>query len=235
VHGRRAVTPDAAFELGLAEHLRSTLDAAALSALYSRFAGGGTDFDATMRRAVLRAMSRGFGDSVQVGRGVMFRHPETFSIGSGVFIGDQVILQGRFDGRCEIGDHTWLGPQAFFDARDLVIEEYVGWGPGAKVLGSAHTALPADVPIITTDLEIKPVVVEAGADIGMNAVILPGVRVGKGAIVGAGAVVTADVEPHTVVGGRGPPATSAPSWGGGQSDELRAFPPASFAAVSEAS
>ena len=201
VHGRRTVTPDAPFEIGLAEHLRSTLDAAALSALYSRFSDGGTDFDATMRRAVLRALSRSLGDSVQVGRGVMFRHPETFSIGSGVFIGDQVILQGRFDGRCEIGDHTWLGPQAFFDARDLVIEEYVGWGPGAKVLGSAHTALPADVPIITTDLEIKPVVIEAGADIGMNAVILPGVRVGKGAIVGAGAVVTTDVEPHTVVAG----------------------------------
>ena len=201
VHGRRALTPDPPFEIGLAEHLRSTHDAAALSALYSRFSDGGTDFDAMMRRAVLRALSRRLGDSVQVGRGVMLRHPETFSIGSGVFIGDQVILQGRFDGRCEIGDHTWLGPQAFFDARDLIIEEYVGWGPGAKVLGSAHTALPADVPIITTDLEIRPVVIEAGADIGMNAVILPGVRIGKGAIVGAGAVVTTDVEPNTVVAG----------------------------------
>ena len=201
VHGRRTVTPDAAFEIGLAEHLRSTLDAAALAALYSRFADGATEFDGMMRRAVLRAMSRGLGDSVQVGRGVMFRHPETFSIGSGVFIGEQAILQGRFEGRCEIGDHTWIGPQAYLDARDLVIEEYVGWGPGAKVLGSSHTGLPADAPIITTDLEIKPVVIEAGADIGMNAVILPGVRVGKGAIVGAGAVVTTDVEAETVVAG----------------------------------
>ena len=92
-----------------------------------------------------------------------------------------------------IGDKVWIGPQAYFDARDLVLEEHVGWGPGAKVLGSAHTGVPVDVPIVKTDLEIRPVRVRAWADIGTNAVLLPGVTVGKGAIVGAGAVVTADV------------------------------------------
>ena len=201
VHGRRQVTADPGFEIGLAGHLRSSHDARALSELYGRFIDGDSDFDALMRRAVLRALARAFGDGVQVSRGVMFRHPETFSIGSGVFIGEQAIIQGRFDGRCEIGAHTWIGPQAYFDARDLVIEDSVGWGPGAKVLGSSHTALPTDVPIMATDLEIKPVVIESSADIGVNAIILPGVRVGRGAIVGAGAVVTADVEPMTVVAG----------------------------------
>jgi acetyltransferase-like isoleucine patch superfamily enzyme len=82
-----------------------------------------------------------------------------------------------------------------------MIEEYVGWGPGAKVLGSTHTGVPADVPIIQTDLTIKPVRIGAWADIGVNAVILPGVTIGKGAIVGAGAVVTTDVEPFTIVAG----------------------------------
>ena len=48
---------------------------------------------------------------------------------------------------------------------------------------------------------IKPVVVEAGADIGMNASILPGVRVGANAIVGAGAVVTQDVPEYAIVAG----------------------------------
>jgi acetyltransferase-like isoleucine patch superfamily enzyme len=69
------------------------------------------------------------------------------------------------------------------------------------VLGSEHTGLPADVPIIATDLTIRPVRIGAWADIGVNAVILPGVTVGKGAIVGAGAVVTQDVEPFSVVAG----------------------------------
>jgi acetyltransferase-like isoleucine patch superfamily enzyme len=57
------------------------------------------------------------------------------------------------------------------------------------------------VPIIETDLVIKPVRIGAWADIGVNAVILPGVTVGKGAIVGAGAVVTKDVPPFAVVAG----------------------------------
>jgi acetyltransferase-like isoleucine patch superfamily enzyme len=57
------------------------------------------------------------------------------------------------------------------------------------------------VPIIETDLEIKPVRVRAWADIGTNAVLLPGVTVGKGAIVGAGAVVTKDVPPFAIVAG----------------------------------
>ena len=69
------------------------------------------------------------------------------------------------------------------------------------MLGSAHTGRPADVPIIQTDLEIRPVRIGRWADIGTGAVILPGVTVGEGAIVGAGAVVTADVEPFAIVAG----------------------------------
>ena len=95
-----------------------------------------------------------------------------------------------YDGTCVIGDKVWIGPQAFLDARDLVMGDFVGWGPGAKVLGSTHSGIPVDVPIMRTDLVIKPVVIGAWADIGTNATILPGVTVGKGAIVGAGAVVT---------------------------------------------
>jgi acetyltransferase-like isoleucine patch superfamily enzyme len=77
----------------------------------------------------------------------------------------------------------------------------VGWGPGAKALGSAHTGLPIDQPIIETDLEIRPVRVGAWADIGTAAILLPGVTVGKGSIVGAGAVVTRDVPPFAIVAG----------------------------------
>jgi acetyltransferase-like isoleucine patch superfamily enzyme len=69
------------------------------------------------------------------------------------------------------------------------------------VLGSAHTGSPVDVPIIETDLLIKPVVVEEWADIGTGAVLLPGVTIGKGAIVGAGAVVARDVPAFSKVAG----------------------------------
>jgi acetyltransferase-like isoleucine patch superfamily enzyme len=128
-------------------------------------------------------------------------HPETFEIGDGVFIGEQTILQGRFDGRCVIKTGVWIGPQCYFDARDLVIEERVGWGPGAKVLGSEHTGSPAGVPLIQSDLKIAPVRICAGADIGVNSIVLPGVTVGREAIVGAGAVLTKDVPDFAIVAG----------------------------------
>ena len=201
VHGRREIVADPPYERTLGEGLRERFDRTALLELYGRFSNGPGEFDAIMRRALWRALTRTMGDAVRVGLGVSCLHPETFEIGSGVVIGDHAVLQGRFDGTCVIGDHVWIGPQSYFDARDLVIEDYVGWGPGAKVLGSTHAAHPVDVPVIQTDLHIRPVRIRAWADIGVNAVILPGVTIGKGAIVGAGAVVTEDVEPFTIVAG----------------------------------
>jgi acetyltransferase-like isoleucine patch superfamily enzyme len=201
VHGRQEVRRDPEFEIGLSESLRSSYDTRGLVELYARFAIGDGMADTLMRRAIWRAAARRCGHGLQVGGGVGFKHLETFEIGDGVFIGAQAYIQGRFDGSCVIGNNVWIGPQAYFDARDLVLEEAVGWGPGAKVLGSAHTAVPVDVPIIQTDLEIKPVRVGAWADIGTNATLLPGVTIGKGAIVGAGAVVTQDVPAFAIVAG----------------------------------
>jgi len=127
-----------------------------------------------MRRCIWRAAARRCGHGLQVASRVGFKHLETFQLGDSVFIGAQAYIQGRFDGTTIIGNYVWIGPQAYMDARDLILGDYVGWGPGAKVLGSAHTGLPADVPIVLTDLEIKPVRIGAWADIGTNATILPG-------------------------------------------------------------
>jgi galactoside O-acetyltransferase len=200
VHGRRQVVPNPA-AIALASWLRSAYDYEGLLGLYAQHAHGDDKFRSLMRAAVWMAGARSAGDGLQVGSGAEFKHLDTFEIGAGVFIGAQAYIQGRFDGTCVIGDHVWIGPQAYFDARHLTIEEYVGWGPGAKVLGSTHTGLPVDVPIVQTDLEIKPVRIEAWADVGTGAVILPGVTVGRGSIVGAGAVVTQDVPPFSIVAG----------------------------------
>lgn len=201
VHGLRAVVPDAAFERDLSDHLRNAYAPPALAELLDRFRTGSGEVDRLIRRAVWRALAKRFGQGIAVGAGVRFKHPETFDIGDGVFIGDEVYIQGREGGTCVIGDHVWIGPQSYLDARDLTIEEYVGWGPGAKVLGSTHTGAPADTPIIQTDLEIRAVRINAGADIGVNAVILPGVTVGRGSVIGAGSVVTSDVPPFAIMAG----------------------------------
>ncbi len=201
VHGLRDAVPDPVFEAGLSDALLSSYSPAGLAELYGRFSAGDGYLDALMRRAIWRALSRRCGAGLQIGAGARFRHAETFEIGGGVFIGAPADIQGRHDGTCVIGDNVWIGPQAFIDARDVVFEEYVGWGPGAKLLGSVHSGAPHDVPIVQTDLEIRPVRIGAWADIGTNATILPGVTVGKGAIVGAGAVVVEDVPPFSIVAG----------------------------------
>lgn len=200
VHGVRAIVPDPTADLELAARLRAgSVDECAR--LASEHAYGDTEADRRMRRVVWRALCARFGHGVHIGRGALVKHPETCEIGDGVFVGEHAIVQGRVDGRCVIGAHVWIGPQVFLDARDLDIEEFVGIGPGAKILGSEHTGHPVDVPIVQTDLEIRPVRIRAWADIGVNAVILPGVTVGRGAIVGAGAVVTRDVPDFAVVAG----------------------------------
>jgi acetyltransferase-like isoleucine patch superfamily enzyme len=201
VHGRKEVAPDPAYVDDLAANLKNSYGRGGLERLYSRFSAGDSFLDALMRRVILKGLARSCGNGLDVGSAVGFKHSETFEIGHGVFVGAQAYIQGRFDGTCVIGNHVWIGPQAYFDARDLVIEEFVGWGPGAKVLGSTHSGMPLDLPVISTQLRIRPVRIGAWADVGTNATILPGVTVGKGALVGAGAVVIADVEPFSVVAG----------------------------------
>src|SRR3954469_9494446 len=201
VFGRKEIKPDPAWEWEYASHLKQTHSPQELLALFAQYRSGESLFETQLRRIIFRAMCRKAGNDIQVAPEVVLKHAETMEFGDSVFIGAQTMIQGRFDGTCRIGNHVWIGPHAYFDARDLVLEDYVGWGPGAKVLGSAHTGDPTDVPIVKTDLVIAPVRIGAWADIGTNATILPGVTVGKGAIVGAGAVVTHDVEPFAIVAG----------------------------------
>ena len=199
--GRKEVRPDPVWEWEMAASLKEKHSQQELHAIYSRFSTGESDFDGLMRRVLIRSMCRRVGHGLQVGPGVVFKHPETMEFGDAVFIGAQAMIQGRFDGFCKIGNHVWIGPQAYFDARSLELQDYVGWGPGAKVLGSTHTGEPVDAPIISTGLVIKSVSIGFGADVGMNASILPGVTVGANAIVGAGAVVTQDVPEYAIVAG----------------------------------
>ena len=85
--------------------------------------------------------------------------------------------------------------------RGVTIGSRVGIGPCVKIMSSFHSEEGRDVPVLLCDLEFAEVVIEDDCDIGMGAIILPGRRVGKGSIIGAGAVVTHDVEPYSIVAG----------------------------------
>ena len=193
-HGTKKFMQDSPAEKAFASHLRKTLSAKEIQTLFSRYCEGLSEYDFTMRRIIWKALAKKVGNGLRIGAGVKFKHLETFSFGKNVFIGDSVHLQGRHDGEAYFGDGCWIGPQTFIDARCLKISRKVGLGPSVRILGSTHTGLPIDKPIIETELEIKPVFIGENADIGTGSIILPGVKIGEGAIVGAGAVVTRNVK-----------------------------------------
>ncbi len=142
------------------------------------------------------------GERVVFEDGVLIFHPERIEIADDVYVGHNAILKGYHLGRLRIGAGTWIGQQCFLHAAgEITIEEDVGIGPGVKILTSTHREPGRDQPIMAGALDFAPVVLEVGCDIGVGAIILPGVRVGRGAQVGAGAVVTRDVAPFAIVAG----------------------------------
>lgn len=80
-------------------------------------------------------------------------------------------------------------------AGGIIIEEGVMIGPHVSLLTVNHDFNDLQVLIC------KPVILKKGAWIGVNTTILPGVTIGKGAIVGSGSVVTKDVEDNMIVAG----------------------------------
>ena len=96
-----------------------------------------------------------------------------------------------------IGDHTTIGDHAILDGRKgLQIGDCVNLGSHVVIWTLQHDV---DDPFFGGKGD--PVVVEDHAWIASHATVLPGVRIGRGAVVAAGSVVTTDVAPYALVGG----------------------------------
>jgi len=142
---------------------------------------------------------KSIGENVVFEKGVLVIHPENISIGNNVYIGHNTILKGYYKNVMEIGDDTWIGQGCFFhSAGGLKIGKNIGIGPSVQIITSAHKSDQLDIPVLNADIIFKEVVIEDWSDLGAGSIILPGVTVGKGAIVGAGAVVTKDVPPYVI-------------------------------------
>ena len=143
------------------------------------------------------------GEGVVFEPGSMIFHPENIEIGDHVYIGHQAILKGYYRNKLQIGDGCWIGQQAFLHAAGGIrLGRRVGIGPGVRIITSQHQ-LPADprAPIMDGPLQLAPVVLEDGCDIGVGAIVLPGVCIGIGAQIAAGAVVTSDIPAGAVAVG----------------------------------
>lgn len=86
---------------------------------------------------------------------------------------------------------------SFLDIGGITIEDDVQIGPRVNLTSENHPLDPADRKTVI----LQPILIKRNAWIGAGATILPGVTIGENAIVAAGAVVSRDVPPNTVVAG----------------------------------
>ena len=103
-------------------------------------------------------------------------------------------------GDITIGHHTRIGIHNTIIG-PVSIGSHVNLAQGIVVTALNHQFLDASKRIDQQGITTRPVVIGDDVWIGANAVVLPGVTVGNHSVVAAGAVVTKDVPPHTVVGG----------------------------------
>lgn len=145
---------------------------------------------------------RSLGANVVFEAGVLVFHPQNISLGANLYIGHRTILKGYHLNDLVIGDHTWIGQNCFFhSAGGIRIGSRVGIGPNVSILTSTHREEGRDVPILFSDLQFAPVILEDDCDIGLGSIILPGVTIGRGAQIGAGSVVTRDIPAYAVAAG----------------------------------
>jgi len=119
-------------------------------------------------------------------------------------IGQESIIEPPF--YCSYGYNTQIGDHVFvnhlcviLDNNEVHVGDHVMIGPAVQIYTAAHD-LQAATRIQGWEVA-KPIVVEDNVWIGGGAILLPGVRVGRNAVVGAGAVVSRSVPANTVVAG----------------------------------
>lgn len=132
-----------------------------------------------IRRFFYRLSGVKIGKGSSLHMGIRFYNPQNIEIAEDSIIGEGTVLDGR--GKLTIGNHV-----------DIATE--------VMILNSEHD-VNAEHFASVESVTIEPVVVEDYVFIGARAIILPGVTVKKGSVVGAGGVVTKDVEENTIVGG----------------------------------
>lgn len=127
---------------------------------------------------------------------------------AGVKIGSKTLIRGvlhlrggrQAAGNLTIGSDCLIYPPRSIDCcAPVTVGNNVTFGPGVTIITGTHEL--SDPCHRAGSLLPRPVVIEDGVWLCLGAIILPGVTVGKGAVVAAGAIVTRDVPPHTLVGG----------------------------------
>ena len=125
-----------------------------------------------------------------------------FHIGPGCVMWGTPTITGDGDlyRKLTIGQGCWFNVACFFDlGAPISIGDQVAIGHQVMILTTSHKIGPQGQRAAA--LEARPVTINSGVWLGARCTILPGVTIGAGAIVAAGAVVSRDVPPNTMVAG----------------------------------
>ena len=139
-------------------------------------------------------------------RGVEVHSISRFTAGAGTIIASGTILHcggmawSDGGGGITVGTDSYVGPRSvLFGAGEIHIGNQVAIGPGVLITSHGHNFEDTDAAILDQPTRFEPVDIEDDVYIGTGSIVLHGVRIGRGAVVGAGAVVSRDVPPGAVV------------------------------------
>ena len=171
-----------------------------------------------IRASLLRARGAALKDKVTIGKNCRFDKPWCVNMGRRTRLEDNVFMKIVNDqATCSIGDRVFIGTGVELNVQTkLVIGSNVLIAPGVFIIDHNHQ-IDANIRINQQACSADSVTIKDDVWIGANAVILPGVTIHQGAVVGAGAIVTKDVESMTIVAGN--PATMIGERRSGQPNE----------------
>ncbi len=155
-----------------------------------------------LRAACLRLRGARLGGRTRIGAGCVIRRPWCLMTGERAQLEHQVHIKATSDvAEIRLGRQVFVGFNCEFDVSErLWIGDHVLIAPGCFITDHGHRHAAGQL-IAAQGCESRPVRVEDDVWLGAQVIVLPGVTIGRGAIVAAGAVVTRDVEPMSIVAG----------------------------------
>lgn len=158
----------------------------------------------SLREAYYRRRLKKLGVDAWLGPGLLIIGAENIAIGDQFHCQRMCMFAACDDGIIEIGDRVNVNAGVHLNAcvrGRITIGDDVLIGPNVLFRTSDHVFDDPSIPIVTQGHSAGEICVEADVWLGANVTVVGGVRIGQGAVVAAGAVVTRDVDPLAVVAG----------------------------------